>query len=64
MSVEEGVFGLQDLVAADEAFLASMSRLAQPIASIADSLLPKAPGAQTLVAQNAIDEAMSAGAIA
>jgi branched-chain amino acid aminotransferase len=63
LGADEGVFPVEDVVAADEAFLASTARLAQPIGGIGDRLLPAVPGAQTLRAQDAIERAMSAGAI-
>jgi branched-chain amino acid aminotransferase len=63
MSVEEGSFALDDLLGAEEAFLASSARWAQPIASIGEASLPVAPGPQTLAAQQAIERAMAEGTI-
>jgi branched-chain amino acid aminotransferase len=62
-SVAEGNFVLQDLLEADEAFLVSTARLAQPIAAIGDVRLPAAPGPQTLEAQAAIERAMDEASI-
>ena len=59
MPVQEGSFALDDLLAADEAFLASTARLAQPITAIETVALPSAPGPQTLHAQQAIERAMA-----
>ena len=64
MPVEEGSFALEHAVGAEEAFLASTARLAQPIAAIGEVLLPEAPGPQTLKAQEAIERAMAEGSIA
>jgi branched-chain amino acid aminotransferase len=64
VSVQEGEFGLEDLLAADEAFLASTARIAQPIAAVGDRRLPSSPGAQTVQAQAAIEQAMTDGTIA
>jgi branched-chain amino acid aminotransferase len=63
LPAEEGSFGLEDAVGADEAFLASTARLAQPVAAIGKRNLPAAPGPQTLLAQEAIDRAMVADSI-
>jgi branched-chain amino acid aminotransferase len=59
LSVEEGAFPYEDLVDAEEAFLASTARLAQPIAAIAETALPEAPGQQTRRAQDVIGRAMA-----
>lgn len=59
LSVEEGRFALEELLAADEAFLASTVRLAQPISAIAETDLPAAPGPHTLRAQEVIQRAIS-----
>jgi branched-subunit amino acid aminotransferase/4-amino-4-deoxychorismate lyase len=64
MAVEEGSFGLEPVAGAEEAFLASTARLAQPIAAIGEVVLPEAPGPQTLRAQEAIDRAMAEDTIA
>ena len=58
MSVEEGSFPLDDALRAEEAFLVSTARLAQPIAAIGEVVLPAAPGPHTLRAQQAIERAM------
>jgi branched-chain amino acid aminotransferase len=62
--VEEGSFSLEHVVGAEEAFLASTARLAQPVAAIGEVILPAAPGRQTLLAQEAIERAMAEGSIA
>jgi branched-chain amino acid aminotransferase len=62
--VEEGSFSLEHATGAEEAFLVSTTRLAQPIAAIGEVSLRCAPGPQTLRAQEAIDRAMTEGAIA
>ena len=64
MSVEEGSFPLSDVLGADEAFLVSTARLAQPIAAIGETPLPAAPGPQTGRAEAAIERAMREGSIA
>jgi branched-chain amino acid aminotransferase len=64
MTVEEGSFSLERAAGAEEAFLVSTARLAQPIAGIGEVILPVAPGAQTLEAQKAIQTAMAEHAIA
>jgi branched-chain amino acid aminotransferase len=64
MAVEEGSFALEDLAEAEEAFLASTGRCAQPVAAVGEDILPAAPGAQTLRAQEAIERAMAEGSIA
>jgi branched-chain amino acid aminotransferase len=64
LSVEEGSFSLEHALGADEAFLASTARWAQPIAAIGEVILPTAPGPQTSAAQAAIEQAMVDGSIA
>jgi branched-subunit amino acid aminotransferase/4-amino-4-deoxychorismate lyase len=64
MPVQEGSFQLQDALGAQEAFLVSSARLAQPIAAIGEIALPAAPGPQTLRAQEAIRRAMDEASIA
>jgi branched-chain amino acid aminotransferase len=64
LSVEEGSFDLQDAAGANEAFLASTARWAQPIAAIGEVILPVAPGPQTLRAKETIEQAMAEGSIA
>jgi branched-chain amino acid aminotransferase len=64
MPVEEGSSRLQDALRAEEAFLVSTARLAQPIAAIGEVLLPAAPGPQTRQAQEAIERAMDEVSIA
>ena len=59
MPVQEGSFPLDDLLRSDEAFLASTARLAQPIAAIGPLRLPAAPGPRTLLAQQAIERAIT-----
>ena len=63
LPAQEGAFELEDVLRAEEAFLVSTARLAQPIASIGTVSLPAAPGPQTLLAQEAIERAMAAGSI-
>jgi branched-chain amino acid aminotransferase len=58
LPAEENAFPLADLVAADEAFLASTGRDVQPVARIGDARLPSAPGPRTTQAQHALREAM------
>jgi branched-chain amino acid aminotransferase len=58
LEAQEGSFPLEDALQAEEAFLASTARLAQPIAAIGTVTLPAAPGPQTLLAQDAITRAM------
>jgi branched-chain amino acid aminotransferase len=58
MPVQEGSPLLEDLLGADEAFLVSTARLAQPIAAIGEVRLPAAPGPRTREAQQAIERAM------
>jgi branched-chain amino acid aminotransferase len=64
LPVEEGSFALEHAIGADEAFLASTARLAQPVAAIGEVILPAAPGPQTVAAQEAIERAMTEGSIA
>jgi branched-chain amino acid aminotransferase len=64
MPVEEGRFTLEQAIGAEEAFLASTARSAQPIAAIGEVILPAAPGAQTVLAQEAIARAMAEDTIA
>jgi len=59
MTVEESAYPLADLLAAEEAFLASTARLAQPIVAIGQTVLPLAPGAVTRQAQMVLDEAIA-----
>jgi branched-subunit amino acid aminotransferase/4-amino-4-deoxychorismate lyase len=54
---------LEDALGAEEAFLASTARLAQPVAAIGERRLPAAPGPQTLLAHRAIDQAMEVDSI-
>jgi branched-chain amino acid aminotransferase len=64
LSVEEGAFSFEDVLGAEEAFLASTARLAQPVAAIGETELGPAPGRQTLLAQSIIERAMADGTIA
>jgi branched-chain amino acid aminotransferase len=64
LAVEEGTFRLGELLAAEEAFLASTARLAQPIAAIGETDLGSAPGPRTREAQDIIERAMADGSIA
>ena len=64
MPAEEGNFPLEDAVGAEEAFLVSTARLAQPVAAIGEVVLPAAPGPQTLRAQETIERAMDEETIA
>jgi branched-chain amino acid aminotransferase len=64
MPAEEGSFPLDDALRAEEAFLVSTARLAQPIAAIGKVALPAAPGPRTLEAQQAIERAMDENSIA
>jgi branched-chain amino acid aminotransferase len=64
MAVGEGSSLLEDLLGAEEAFLVSTARLAQPIAAIGETVLPRAPGPQTGRAQAAIERAMDEASIA
>jgi branched-chain amino acid aminotransferase len=58
LDVEEGAFGLADLEAASEAFLASTGREAQPIARVGERTLPEAPGPVTRAALAALRQAV------
>jgi branched-chain amino acid aminotransferase len=64
LPVEEGSFALDHALGADEAFLASTARWAQPVAAIGEVILPAAPGPQTVAARQAIERAMAEGSIA
>jgi branched-chain amino acid aminotransferase len=64
MTAEEGSYPLEEAVRAEEAFLVSTARLAQPIAAIGGTVLPAAPGPETLRAQEAIARAMAENSIA
>jgi branched-chain amino acid aminotransferase len=64
MPAEEGSFTLQDALGAQEAFLVSTARWAQPIAAIGEVALPATPGPQTLRAQETIERAMAGRALA
>jgi branched-chain amino acid aminotransferase len=64
MPAEEGSFRLEDALRAQEAFLVSTARLAQPIAAIGEVVLPATPGPRTLEAQAAIEHAMDQDSIA
>jgi branched-chain amino acid aminotransferase len=64
LSVEEGSFALQEAAGANEAFLASTARWAQPIAAIGEVILPAAPGPHTLRAKETIEQAMATNSIA
>jgi branched-chain amino acid aminotransferase len=64
MAVEQGSFPLEHVAGAEEAFLVSTARLAQPIAAIGELILPAAPGPETLRAQEAIARAMADQTIA
>jgi len=63
MPAQEGSFPLDDVLRAEEAFLVSTARIAQPIAAIGDVVLPAAPGPQTLHAQETIERAMDEEAL-
>jgi branched-chain amino acid aminotransferase len=64
MPAEQGSFSLADALRAEEAFLVSTARLAQPIAAIGEVDLPATPGPRTLQAQQAIEDAMDEDSIA
>lgn len=53
LNVEEGEFPVEDLLAAEEAFLASTTREVQPVATIDDRRLPDPPGPLTCAARDA-----------
>jgi branched-chain amino acid aminotransferase len=61
---EEGSFGVEQVLGADEAFLVSTARLGQPIAAIGEVIFPAAPGPQTLLAQESIHRALTEHTIA
>jgi branched-chain amino acid aminotransferase len=58
LDVSEGIWPLQDLLSADEAFLASTTREAQPIASIDGTDLPQCPGPRNQEAVDAFAEVL------
>jgi branched-chain amino acid aminotransferase len=58
LAVEQGVFPLTDLLDADEAFLASTGREAQPVARIGDTQLRSVPGPMTVQAQDVLSRAV------
>jgi branched-chain amino acid aminotransferase len=60
LAVEQAAFALQDLLDADEAFLASTGRDAQPVARIGSTQLRSAPGPLTLEAQEVLRQAVHA----
>lgn len=62
-SVEEGAYSFEEVAAAEEAFLASTGRHAQPIAAIGETTLPQAPGPMTLRAQEVLERAIAEGAL-
>ncbi len=64
MSVEEGTYTLEDLAGADEAFLASTARNAQPISAIGATALRQAPGPLTLRVQEALERAIDEHTVA
>jgi branched-chain amino acid aminotransferase len=64
LSVEEGAYSFEDVVAAEEAFLTSTARLAQPIAAIGETELPPAPGQLTLRAQDVLQRAIAEATLA
>jgi branched-chain amino acid aminotransferase len=64
LDVEQGTFPIDNLITAEEAYLASTARLAQPVAAIGESVLAAAPGEHTLLAQGVIERAMAQDAIA
>ncbi len=53
LDLEEGKFGVDDLRAASEAFLASTTREVQPIATVDGAALPAVPGPRTEEAKQA-----------
>ena len=63
LSVEEGAYSFDEVATAEEAFLASTGRHAQPIAAIGESTLAQAPGPLTLRAQEVLERAIDEGAI-
>jgi len=58
LHVEEGSWQVDDLRAAEEAFLASTTREIQPVAAIDGAALPAAPGPRTIEAQQAFAETL------
>ena len=64
VAVEEGAFALEDLLGAQEAFLASTARDAQPVAQVGERTLPEAPGPHTRAAQQLLERAMTEQTIA
>lgn len=44
VTVEEGAFALEDLLAADEAFVSSVSREVTPVARVGEEAFPEVPG--------------------
>jgi len=63
LSVEEGTYSFEEVATAEEAFLASTARNAQPIAAIGESTLAQAPGPLTLRAQEVLERAIAEGAV-
>ena len=53
LDVEEGSFGLDDLVGASEAFLASTVREVQGVSAVNETELPECPGTRTQAAADA-----------
>jgi branched-chain amino acid aminotransferase len=64
LSVEEGTYSFEEVIGAEEAFLASTGRLAQPIAAIGETYLPVAPGQLTLRAQDVLQRVIADGSSA
>jgi branched-chain amino acid aminotransferase len=61
LSAEEGMYPFEEIVAADEVFLASTGQHAQPVLAIGETVLPAAPGPFTLRAQEVLEHAIAAG---
>ncbi len=59
VEVEEGEFGIDDLLAAPEAFLASTTREVQPVSSVDRTNLPSVAGQLTVMAQKAFETALT-----
>jgi len=59
LEVEEGSFGIDDLRAAGEAFLASTVREVQAVAAVDEKALPAAPGPRTEEAKRAFAEVLA-----
>ncbi len=59
LHVEEGEYPLEELLGADEAFLASTTREVQAISSIDERTLPKAPGPRTIEAREAFSRVVA-----